>query len=121
MSMIFAAVFATAVAVSGNSSVLWNDGTWDNAGAPKGKLLSDNPGWWGERVYTGVTYSYENQPDRPADVQKSDASKFGRRLIDGNPAHFKPVGIGRKPLVAMFDFKRPCAFNEVTLLLPAKA
>ena len=36
MSMIFAAVFATAFAVSGNSSVLWNDGAWDAGGAPKG-------------------------------------------------------------------------------------
>lgn len=103
-----------------NQSILWNDGAWDAGGAPKGKLLSDNPGWWGERVYTGVTYSYENQPDRPADVLKNDATQFGRRLIDGNPAYFKPVGISGKPLVAMFDFKRPCVFNEVTLLSSAK-
>ena len=30
-------------AAFGAEPVLWNDGTWDAAGAPKGKLLSDNP------------------------------------------------------------------------------
>ena len=119
MSIVSAIVFAAAVSSLGGNSVLWNDGTWDDVGAPKGKLLSDNPGWWGERVFTGVTYSYANQPDKPADVLKNDATQFGRKLLDGNPAHFKPVGISGKPLVAMFDFKRPCTFNEVTLLSPA--
>ena len=107
-------------AAFGAEPVLWNDGTWDAAGAPKGKLLSDNPRWWGGRVFTGVTYSYAYEPNRPADVLKNDSSKPGRRLLDGNPEWFKPVGISKKPLVVAFDFKRPCTFSEVTLLSSIK-
>ena len=98
--------------------VCWTGGEWDEAGAPKGALLSDNPGWWGRRVFTGVTYDYEKGPTNPRDILKSDKATFGRRLIDGNVDGDwnVPVGkSGREPLVAVFDFKRPCAFTELDI------
>ncbi len=102
-------------------AIRWEDGTWDKDGAPKGALLTDNPGWWGRSVFTGVTYSYEEGPTNPKDILKRDKETFGRRLIDGkvNGDWNVPVGkSGRKPLVTVFDFKRPCAFLEVVLVAP---
>lgn len=117
-----ALIVATALcAVAFAEPVCWEDGTWDEEGAPKGALLSDNPGWWGRRVFTGVTYAYEKEPTGPRDVLKSNKNAFGRRLIDGRA--FKswdwttPVGMSAgSPIVAVFDFKRPCAFTEVDVM-----
>lgn len=98
----------------------WKGGDWDFSGAPKGALLTDNSGWWGRSVYTGVTYSYENAPVNPRDVIPGDKEgAFGRRLIDGNTrtGWHRPVGMTKgRPIVAVFDFKRPCVFTEVNLL-----
>lgn len=98
----------------------WRGGDWDFSGAPKGALLTDNGGWWGRSVYTGVTYSYEVDPGNPRDVIPGDKEgAFGRRLIDGNTrtGWHRPVGITKgRPVVAVFDFKRPCVFNEVDLM-----
>ena len=58
--------------------ICWNDGSWDVSGAPKGVLLSDNEGWWGRCVFTGVTYSYEAGPTSPKDVLGGDKTLFGR-------------------------------------------
>ena len=96
--------------------VSWNDGEWDDSGAPNGKLLSDNPGWWGRSVFTGVTYSYEKEPANPKDVLQGDKDAFGRRLLDGRTDGdwSVPVGkAGKDPIAAVFDFKRPCSFTEV--------
>ena len=88
---------------------IWWDGSRDNETTPPGKLLSDNPGYWGETVFTGVDYRYEAAPDNPADS--------GRRLLDGVPAGDwnVPVGMAAKPIVAVFDFKRICTFSEIDL------
>ena len=57
----------------------WRGGDWDFSGAPKGALLTDNGGWWGRSVYTGVTYSYEVEPGNPRDVIPGDKEgAFGR-------------------------------------------
>ena len=99
--------------------IRWFNGQWDDTGAPQGKLLTDNAGWWGERVWTGVAYEYEAKPTDPPDVRGGNKEVFGRRLLDGNApgGWHRPVGAtGGKPLVAVFDFKRPCVFNEVDLV-----
>jgi len=106
-------------AVSPLSTVLadriWWDGSTDSGNAPPGKLLSDNDGYWGESVLTGVEYTYEQEPTNPADIWKTDKEKFGRRLLDGRPSGnwWVPVGVNYAPVVVIFDFKRPCVFREV--------
>ena len=108
----FAAFAVNATAVE---PIRWFNGSWDERGAPQGKLLTDNGGWWGERVWTGVSYSYETAPTVPADRIGDQKDTFGNRLLDGAVAGnwHVPVGIVGKPVVAVFDFKRPCAFGEV--------
>ena len=99
--------------------ICWSDGTWDDSGAPKGVLLSDNEGWWGRCVFTGVTYSYETEPTSPKDVLGGEKTLFGRRLLDGDKPKgwHRPVGVSAKrPLVVVFDFKRPCSFSEIDLI-----
>ena len=113
------AMLSSAYAASSAESIRWFDGAWDEAGAPKGKLLSDNPGWWGERVWTGVDYSYEEKPTNPHDYAGADAKTFGRRLLDGDAptGWHRPVGMNaHKPIVVVFDFKRPCTFTEVDVV-----
>lgn len=58
-------LLAAAAAVAAEP-ICWTVGGWDDTGAPKGALLTDNPGWWGERVWTGVSYTYEIAPTSPA-------------------------------------------------------
>ena len=45
-TMVFAAAGANAA-----EPIRWFNGVWDERGAPQGKLLTDNGGWWGERPY----------------------------------------------------------------------
>lgn len=120
--LILAAAWVGAVTIAAVAAdpILWN-GTeeWDSAGAPHGALLTDNEGWWGRSVFTGVTYSYAEEPTARRDTLKDDASTFGRRLLDGNGPRgwHRPVGVkGARPLVVVFDFKRPCVFAEVDLM-----
>jgi len=95
---------------------IWFDGSRDDEDAPPGKLLTDNTGYWDQSVLTGVEYRYEVEPTTPRDIFRDDASRYGRRLLDGHPSgswHI-PVGItGNQPLVVTFDFKRPCVFREI--------
>lgn len=103
-------------------SIRWCDGTWDASGAPKGSLLTCNAGWWGARTYTGVTYTYEVAPTDPADVKGRDKKKFGNKLLGGycqyNAFDAMPfVGAAEgRPIVAVFDFKRPCLFSEIDVV-----
>ena len=102
--------------------IKWAVGGWDDTGAPQGKLLTDNVGWWGRSVFTGVTYSYEKGygPTAPCDVLKGDGGTFGRRLLDGQVGGNWHVPIGRNgKIVVAFDFKRPCVFSEVDLFTRA--
>ena len=110
-----------ALCATATEPIRWFNGAWDETGAPKGKLLSDNgsgtSSWWGDRVWTGVEYTYETPPASPADILGSNAKVFGRRLLDGQAigGGGVPVGWMNGPLVVVFDFKRPCVFNEVDL------
>ena len=112
-SVVLAAVAATA------EPIRWTGGEWDTTGAPKGKLLTDNEGWWGRSVYTGVTYEYAESPDAPRDQLRGNGALFGRRLLDGDQptGWHRPVGMTKKrPIAVTFDFKRTCVFNEVDLM-----
>ncbi|MCC6446865.1 MAG: DUF4091 domain-containing protein [Armatimonadetes bacterium] len=102
---------------SSRAGRLWWDGSRDAEKAAPGKLLSDNEGYWGECVLTGVDYRYETPPDSPADIWKEDRARFGRRLLDGRPSGnwWIPVGLAGRPLTVEFDFKRSCAFSEIDL------
>lgn len=97
------------------ADIVWFDGT-RSAGGPPGKLLSDNDGYWGDCVLTGVTYSYERQPDNPADTYRDKPDTFGRRLLDGRPTGnwWTSVGV-TGPLTVTLDFKRECEFAEVDI------
>lgn len=120
-SILAAAAVAAAVGANAAEPIRWFNGTWDDRGVPQGKLLTDNAGWWGERVWTGVTYSYETFPDDCGDYAGGNKKVFGRRLLDGDApgGWHRPVGMrNRKPIVAVFDFRRPCTFNEVDLVAP---
>ena len=59
MKTICGTVLLTALCATAAEPIHWTVGGWNETGAPKGVLLTDNPGWWGERVWTGVTYEYE--------------------------------------------------------------
>ena len=101
--------------------IRWADGTWDDSGAPKGKLLSDNHHWYGARIFTGMTYSYETPPTSPKDIRGHNPNRFGKRLQGGRNWIRDTSFVGRegdRPIVAVFDFKRPCTFNEVDLFSP---
>ncbi|MBR4616806.1 MAG: hypothetical protein IKO55_14445 [Kiritimatiellae bacterium] len=113
-TMVFAAVNTNAA-----EPIRWFNGVWDERGAPQGKLLTDNGGWWGERVWTGVTYGYEASLGSCGDYVGGNTNVFGRRLIDGRTGARQYVQVRSpqgKPIVAVFDFKRPCVFNEVDLV-----
>lgn len=120
-SLLAAAAFAAAVGANAAEPIHWSIAGWDDTGAPKGALLTDNPGWWGERVWTGVTYEYEegHGPNNPRDIAGDNAKVFGRRLLDGRVkgSRHVPVGWNTGSLAAVFDFKRPCVFNEVDLFM----
>lgn len=97
---------------------IWWDGSRDDAEAPPGKLLSDNDGYWGECLLTGVQYYYETPPDSPQDIYRDDKTRFGRRLLDGFPPGNWHTSVGKspgQPLVVVFDFKRQCLFSEVDI------
>ena len=105
-------------AVLSAEPIVWMDGSIDHSGAPEGKLLTDNDGWWGDRVWTGVTYKYETPPTSPADFYPGHKETFGRRLLDGdvNTGWNQPVGIVKHPLTVILDFHRRCVFSEVDVI-----
>lgn len=97
------------------ADLVWWDGQRTAGSEPPGKLLSDNEGYWGECVLTGVEYAYLTAPDAPADIWRDVPGQFGRRLLDGNSDGngWVPVGQRSGPLVVVFDFHRLCTFAEV--------
>ena len=110
-------------AAMASAELVWWDGTRDAADAPPGKLLSDNAGYWGECVLTGVDYEYEVAPTNPADVWRDVKERFGRRLLDGRPSGNWWVPVGQNPggpMVVTFDFKRPCTFAEIDVCTRSK-
>ena len=52
-SLMIAIVLRLSVTSAGADRIWW-DGTHDEENVPPGKLLSDNDGYWGESVLTGV-------------------------------------------------------------------
>lgn len=106
--------------------VIWFDGS--RGLEPEGRLLSDNEFYWGEVVRTGVSYTYEVEPDSPADepVTERRQGMDGRRLLNGaREGHatgwrppVQPVGIRGEPLAVMFDFNGEYRFTEVDLSTP---
>ncbi len=114
-------MLTTWIGLSVSAERIWWDGSRESITVPlPGKLLSDNPGYWGPQVFTGVRYVYEGrQPANPPDRLDGREGTFGNRLLDGRARgdwHI-PVGIeGRPPvLTVVFDFQRPCRFAEVHL------
>jgi hypothetical protein len=96
----------------------WWDGTRESDNPPPGRLLSDNDGYWGDCVLTGVEYQCESKPTNPPDIWREDKARFGRRLLDGRPEGNWWVPVGQdsgQALVVVFDFKRRCSFGEVDL------
>ncbi|MHB0935235.1 MAG: hypothetical protein ACYC6A_02495 [Armatimonadota bacterium] len=98
---------------------VWWDGSTDNADTPPGKLLSDNAGYWGECVLTGVDYRYETEPESPAEKRANAPGQSGRALVDGNPGTGAGISGGRM-LTVVFDFNRICAFAEWDVITPTK-
>lgn len=96
----------------------WYDGTIETVPSDLGSLLTDNAGFYGKSILTGVTYTYaaENQPNDPADTLPAKTT-FGRRLLDGKYSGdwYVPVGTVSKPIIVTFDFKRSCTFREVDI------
>ncbi len=114
-----AAVAKAADGVSPPSRIRWFNGEWDNEGPPRGNLLTGNPRWFGDRVFTGVTYEWERPPTWPKDVRTQDGREVAaNRLFNGFGSNYIPEWgcVGREgdaPIIAVFDFKRPCAFTEI--------
>ncbi len=108
------AIAADSIANPGET-ITWITGEVDASGPPRGLLLSDNEGYWGESLLTGVDYRYGSTAINPRDRIADQPETFGRRLLDGKVAGnwHVPVGEARGPLVVILDFKRPCAFSEV--------
>lgn len=49
--LLVATIGIVVVCANAAEPIRWFNGIWDERGAPQGKLLTDNGGWWGERPY----------------------------------------------------------------------
>ncbi len=83
------------------------------------RLLSDNRGYQGPALQTGVTYEWGWPPDNPGDVIPG-TDKPGRRLLDGElPTSNWHTTVGfnwhGKDNWVTFDFKQRYAFAKVRL------
>ncbi len=110
-----AILFIACLAFTATAGRIWFDGSTDDVDTTPGLLLSDNEDYWGDVILTGVTYTYEVPPDKPADDRPNRAGGVGRTLLNGNQGSGKigRVGLsGDRPLVVIFDFKRSCDFTE---------
>lgn len=100
-------------------NIIWMDGSVSSQ--PPGKLLSDNPNYFGDCILTGVTYSYDGDgPTGKGDSADDVADYRGIRLIDGDIiCRFrKPVVESEKGVItAVFDFKSDYVFSEVDVLM----
>ena len=112
--LLLSLAFLSATTQLAHADRIWWDGSRDTASSAPGKMLSDTPGYWGDSVLTGADYLYENAPDNPAD---SLVDGKPRRLLDGAASGDwnVPVGTANRPIVAVFDFKRVCAFSEIDI------
>lgn len=72
------------------------------------RLLSDNNGYSGPRLQTGVTYAWESATNDPVD-------QHGRRLLDGDQPWdwTTTAGWTGRDNAVVFDFKAPYVFKKV--------
>ncbi len=94
--------------------ILWMDGTIEEK--TPGKLLSENIGFYGDFVPTGMTYEYLTPLAGNGDTERDIPELAGRRLVDGN-LHGRyrklvPQADGNR-MVVLFDFQNPCRFAEL--------
>ena len=111
--------FGASPPTRGKERIRWFNGEWDDSGAPKGKLLSGNPLWYGERTFTEIDYEYEKAPTWLTDIRGNQAGTFGRRLLKGGSSRWGWHIVackGGEPIVAVFDFKRMRTFTEVDVV-----
>lgn len=103
-------------------AIIWFDGSRSEA-PPPGWLLTDNEDYWGERIWTGVEYRYETEPDKPSDNTPNRVGRVGRKLLNGNRG-WGDAGIvgltGGRPLTVVFDFHRRCEFSEWNMVTPSR-
>lgn len=95
--------------------IRWIDGTWDYTGAPKGKLLTGNPGWWGEQVDTGAVYTYEKAPTNPADKKMNLLLRGARKQHEFTRQESFGTPNGGE-IVAVIDLKHRCVVTEVDVV-----
>lgn len=132
------ALLAAAVALAASvaeAELIWWDGSREPGNTPPGKLLTENVGYYGECVLTGVEYTVESES---APVQREKKRKAGKPVPEGQedtslqnrlPSSVRHLEAGHLldgktdtgvsapgPVVACFDFKRRCTFAEVDLI-----
>lgn len=115
------------------AEMIWWDGSREPGNTPPGKLISDNYGYYGDCVLTGVDYVVESDahavrrerrrdPSTTTEGQQVTAPRprlpgsvryiSGAQLLDGKP----DTGISAAgPVVVVFDFKRNCTFSEIDI------
>lgn len=93
--------------------IIWLDNSVDEQ--VPGKLLSDNLGFYGECVLTGVEYSYLSKLTGIGDTKEDMPEFSGRRLLDGwlSLTYKKKPAEAKNELIVEFDFKQECTFSEV--------
>lgn len=100
-----------------NQKIVWLNGEEGNC--PPGKLLSDNIGYYGECILTGMTYQYLTPLSGIGDTENDIAELRGGRLIDGNlhGRYRKQVPECRGGILQVqMDFQRMCSFQELDLI-----
>lgn len=96
-----------------NRRIVWFDGSV-SAHAP-GKLLSDNAGYYGDCVMTGVTYTYACTLRGIGDTPLDFPEMVGRRLLDGGIDIRARCVESAGAMQVIFDFQRRCFFRELDL------
>lgn len=110
---------SAALSLTLHADLIWFDGSVDPSGKPPGKLLSGNEDYYGEVAHTGMTYSYREAPEAPADNRPNRRGKTGRVLVNG----FRGKGVGMKKgreLSVTCDFKGKCVFSEFDIVSKSK-
>lgn len=93
---------------------IWMDGAVEQGDFPH-KLLSDNIGYYGACISTGMSYTYEDTVlVKDADTQRDREDRRGRRLLDGYLRnHHNADPMADKSARVVFDFKKEYLFREL--------
>lgn len=125
---LLAAVFVIGSAAC--ADLIWWDGSRESGDVPPGKLISDNIGYYGDSVLTGVDYAVEGEVQTLQRERKRKANKpipkgqedtglrqtgtvrhpSGTQLLDGK---MDTAISASGPIEVVFDFKRNCTFAEI--------